>query len=74
MSFKTTRQTKGTSDFSHNRCTFSRGLRAPNPPATCHKASKVCVVNCETQCVKHLFLWWCYVFETIEDFLETSSL
>ena len=56
MSFKMTRQTKGTSDFSHNHRTFSRGLREPNPPAFSHKASKLCVIRRSEQCAHTNFL------------------
>ena len=68
------RHYQNTVNFSRNRRTLSNGLREPNPPTPVHKASKLCVVECDTQCVIHQFIWGCYVFETIEDFSETSSL
>ena len=44
------RHYQNTVNFSRNRRTLSNGLREPNPPVLFHKASKRCVVECETQC------------------------
>jgi len=48
--FKRHYQAQATRNFSHNRRTFSRGIREPNPPAFSHKASELCVVKCVAQC------------------------
>jgi hypothetical protein len=44
------RHYQNTVNFSRNRRTLSNGLREPNPPTPVHKASKLCVVECDTHC------------------------